>query len=344
MKGYFHRVIEQTPTGFWINNVTQKEAHMAIEAGASGCTQNPSYVWKMLNHPEGKAHAMELLEKFMTACSNDNDVVVELQRALVGEIAEIFRPMYEASGGRAGFVSIQGDPFHEDTETIVNMARFNRQAGPNIMAKIPATEDGLKAIAILAREGVPINATEVMSARQALDVCEVYKEATAGMANPPVIYFSHIAGIFDEYIAAYAKKIGADIPSDYLWQAGIACAKKIDQLVRETGVEMGFISGGARGLQHYTEMVGCKCVITINWIGTADQLIEQNPPVVQRFLQPTPHSVVDALCEKLPDFRKAYEINAIKPEEYEEYGPVVLFRTSFEDAWQNALELIKSKR
>ena len=41
MNGYFHRVNEQTPTRFWINNVTRKEAHMAIEAGACGCTQNP---------------------------------------------------------------------------------------------------------------------------------------------------------------------------------------------------------------------------------------------------------------------------------------------------------------
>ena len=53
---------------------------------------------------------------------------------------------------------------------------------------------------------------------------------------------------------------------------------------------------------------------------------------------------VDTLCEKLPDFRKAYEVNAIKPEEYEEYGPVVRFRVSFEEAWQSALDLIKEKR
>ena len=84
-------------------------------------------------------------------------------------------PLYEQSHGRYGYVSIQGDPLHEDTDTIVRSARFNREAGPNIMCKIPVTEDGLKAIAILAAESIPINATEVMSVRQALDVCEVYR-------------------------------------------------------------------------------------------------------------------------------------------------------------------------
>ena len=35
---YFHRVHAQTPTRFWINNVTREQAHLAIEAGAVGCT------------------------------------------------------------------------------------------------------------------------------------------------------------------------------------------------------------------------------------------------------------------------------------------------------------------
>ena len=344
MQGYFHRVNAQTPTRFWINNVTQREAELAIEAGACGCTQNPAYVWKMLNHAEGGAHARALMQRFMAEYADDNQVEVALQRALVGEIAQIFLPIYEKTAGRWGYVSIQGDPFHEDCETIVRMARYNREAGPNITAKIPVTEEGLRAIEILAAEGTPINATEVMSVRQAMDVYEVWDRVTAGMTHKPVIYFSHIAGIFDEYIRDYAARIGADVPQDYLWQAGVTVAKKIDQLMRETGNPLGFISGGARGLQHFTEMVGCDCVVTINWQGTADKLIEMDPPVVQRFLRPTPHSVIDTLCERLPAFRKAYEYGAIQPEEYEEYGPVVRFRTSFEDAWRNTLEMIRASR
>lgn len=36
---YFHRLNAQTPTRMWINNVTRRQARMAIEAGATGCTQ-----------------------------------------------------------------------------------------------------------------------------------------------------------------------------------------------------------------------------------------------------------------------------------------------------------------
>lgn len=100
MQGYFHRVNAQTPTRFWINNVTQREAELAIETGACGCTQNPAYVWRMLNHAESGAHARALMQRFMAEYADDNQVEVALQRTLVGEIAQIFLPIYEKTAGR----------------------------------------------------------------------------------------------------------------------------------------------------------------------------------------------------------------------------------------------------
>ena len=343
-ESYFHRVQSQTPTRFWINNVTRKEADIAIDAGAVGCTQNPSYTQKMISNPDEKKFTYEILDNIMKCETDDNEVLVKLQRELIGSIAEIFLPMYIESNGKQGYVSIQGDPFKEDLNSILRYARFNREAGINIMAKIPVTEEGLKAIGILAAEGIPINATEVMAVRQALDVCEVYEKAVKGMENPQPIYFSHITGIYDEYLKNVVEKNNIDISPDTLWQAGISIAKKIHRIVKEKGYHVGFIGGGARGLHHFTEMVGAECCVTINWKGTADILIEQDPPVVQRFLQPTPESVIDELLEKLEDYRRGYLINAIKPEEYEEFGPVVLFRNSFEKAWSESLEFIKNRR
>ena len=86
------------------------------------------------------------------------------------------------------------------------------------------------------------------------------------------------------------------------------------------------------------------CVVTINWKGTADKLIEQDPAVVQRFAMPIPQSVIDELSEKVDEFNRAYYVHGITEEEYEDYGPVVLFRSSFEKAWKNALEEIRKQR
>ena len=341
-RDYFKRVKELTPTRFWINNVTRDEANWAIEAGAIGCTQNPSYVNKMIQNEQMRGKVDELIRKYRAEGHSTEEIMVFVQRDLVLDIAQIFKDIYDKTNGRCGYVSIQGDPFHEDAETIIRCALLNTADLPNMMAKVPVTEEGLKAIRVLAARGVPINATEVMSVRQALDVCEVYAEATRGMEKKAPIYYSHITGILDQYLTAYAKDNNIDINRDVLWQAGIAAAKKTYHLCKKANPEVGFIGGGARGLQHFTEMVGADANITINWKGTADKLLEADYPVVERFHMPTPDYVIDELLEKLPDYPKAFMVNGIKPEEYEDFGPVVLFRSTFEQNWQAALEYIEN--
>lgn len=344
MSDYFKRVSRQTATRFWINNVTLEEALLAIEAGAVGCTQNPAYTWRILSNSADKPQAEQLLAKILKEEHDDEEALEKLQRALVKGVADIFLPMHKASNGQNGFVSIQASPLHEDTETIIRCARENAELNPNIMAKIPVTEEGLAAIKILVPECIPINATECMTVRQVIDVCEVYKEAIKNISKPAPLYFSLITGIYDEYLQKYARENKIDISQDVLWQAGISVARKVHALVQERCYPCGFIGGGARGLHHFTEMVGANASITINWPGTADKLLEQDPPVLSRFLAQTPYSTEDELLEKLPDHRKAYFINGILPHEYENYGPVVLFRENFVTAWNNALGYIKSCR
>ena len=338
-KTYFHRVTEQTETRFWINNVTEQEANWAIEEGATGCTQNPAYVWKMMQKEEITPKIHALIDKYKEL--DTTDIVVHIQRDLVKEIADIFKKVYEETGKRQGYVSIQGDPFHEDCDTIVKYGLFNHEANENIMIKIPVTEEGLKAIEIIASKGIAINATEVMSVRQALDVCRVYEKATKNLEHKAPIYFSHISGILEQYLKEYAAENKVEISMDILSQAGIAAAKKTYWMCKQANKEVGFIGGGARGLHHFTEMVGADACITINWSGTADKLLEQNPTVIARFHAATADYVLDELCEKLPDFRKSYFVKELEPSEYEEFGPVVLFRSSFEKAWSSAEKYVK---
>ncbi|MDY0287203.1 MAG: transaldolase family protein [Sphaerochaeta sp.] len=343
-QNFFHRVTSQTPTRFWINNVTRNEAVLALGEGAVGCTQNPSYVYKMLTHEVDSAYAMEKLGVLMDSGYSDVDQIQEvLQQQLVGEIAKAFLPQWEQSQGRLGYVSVQGDPFKEDVGTIVASARFNREAGPNIMAKIPATKEGLEAIELLLTEGVPINATEVMGVRQAMDICDVYDKIIGKVKNPPPLYISHITGIYDEYLQNYVKEKQIEVSKDSLWQAGMIIAKKVHKLVKDRHSAIGFIGGGARGLHHFTEMIGAECNITINWKGTAEDLIKLDPPVIDRFNAPVDDAVLDELLEKVDEFSKGWFINGLNPDEYDHFGPVVLFRTSFEKSWDQARSLIQKQ-
>ena len=342
---YFQRVEKLTPTKMWINNVTSKEAEMAIAAGAKGCTQNPSYTWKMLIHPEEKENAKKVLLETMAESEDANEVVCIFQRKLIAKVARIFMPLFKKTNGEHGYVSIQGDPIHEENpDVIVKEARLNRELSPNIMIKIPATKAGLKAMNVLIEENTSLNATEVMGVSQAIEICEMYKKITLKTKTKPVMYLSLITGIFDEWLQKEVEKQGIEISSDILYQAGLVIAKKVYNVMHDRGYELGFIGGGVRGLQHFTEMVGGDVCITMNWKGHADKLLELGQPVVSRLFNPVQDKVLDTLIEKVPGFRKAYMENGLNIEEYEDYGPVVFFRDSFVSAWKNVIEEVNNLR
>ncbi|NLM09469.1 MAG: hypothetical protein GX213_01535 [Clostridiaceae bacterium] len=339
--GYFKRVAELTPTRLWINNVTAEQARRGIKAGAVGCTQNPSYVSKMLQF-DGSL-CQRLFDKWIEIEDDDNEVLIQVQAELVGLIAKEFLPLYEESCGKLGYVTIQGDPFNETTESIMRQAEIARQYGPNIMIKIPVVPEGIKAISALAGEGIPLCLTEVFALRQAIDICEALLDATEGKVKP-VAYLAHIAGIYDEYLGNYVKENNIDILPDVLWHAGIASAKKVYAVVKERRYPVEFLGGGARGTHHFTEMVGAEASVTINWAGMGETLDASDTLVIQRFFMPTPHTVIDQLLDKLPDFRKGYFENGITPDEFESFGPVALFRNTFEKGWKEARDAISKRR
>jgi len=344
-KPYFHRVSEHSPTMFWINNPTRKQADAALEHGALGCTNNPSYTQKMLDHPEEKTYAEEKLVEAIRETHDDWEAAEVFQRKLVKPIADKFVPIFTKSAGQNGYVSIQGDPINEDDpEVIIRDARENRKLGPNICCKIPTTTSGIKAIEVMVAEDIPINATEIFGVSQFVHICESYEKVSKKTGKKPMFYMSHIAGIYDDFLQNYVKENQVEISPDVLHQAGLAVARKVYQMMVDRGYPRAFIGGGARGLHHFTEMVGGKVCITINWEGAADKLIEMDPPVVYRLFNPVPQKVIDELMEKLPDFRRGYLEDGMEPEEFEHFGPVLLFRSSFTKSWTKVIELIKKRR
>jgi len=192
--------------------------------------------------------------------------------------------------------------------------------------------------------GVPLNATEVFAVKQMTTICDAYEKLSKENGKKPKFYMSHIAGIYDDHFQNYVKANQVDISRDVLWQAGLAVARKVYNILVERGYNATFIGGGARGLHHFTEMVGGKVVVTINWEGTADKLIEQDPPVVYRLFNPVPQNVIDELMEKLPDFRVGYLDDGLSVEEFEHFGPVLLFRSSFVKSWKRVIEIAGQRR
>lgn len=341
---YFWRVRKQTATNFWVNNVTVEQAKLGLEAGAVGCTQNPAYLSKVVGSSSDAAQVDEMLRDILKEQKDDSEALAVLQCRQIAKIAEVFMPLYEKTGGKAGFVSIQADPYKENTADILRFAHMAREMSPNIICKIPVVKEALPALELLIKERVPLLATEVMSLQQVLVLNDLYEKATADMTDPAPVYFAHIAGIFDEELNAEVRDENIDVCPDALWQAGIAVAKKIKAVLDAKQSKLLFMDGGARGLHHFTEMVGIRGYVTINWKGTADKLIEEDPVVIDRFSAPVAPTVIDELLDKVPNFKKAYEYKGLTVEEFESFPPVVRFRNSFEKGWNAGLAYIREFR
>ena len=342
---YFQRVIRLTPTRLWINNPTVEEAKKSIEAGAISCTTNPTYAMKMMQSDTDSEIALSIVEQALREADDDAQTADHVQQSLVKRILGVFLPLYKKQPGREGYVSIQGDP-HRDTdpEHIVDEALRYRKLGKNFITKIPITDAGLKALEALIPEDMPMIATEVMGIAQAVQTCEMYQRVSAACGKKPPLYLTHITGIFDQYLASVVEREGIRISRDILWQAGCILARKQYHLFKERNYPGIMLGGGARGLHHFTEMVGSEMHITINWKGTADRLIEKDPPVVHRMDTPAPQYAVDELLEKIPDFRRAYVEDSLSREEFADFGPVVLFRSMFLKGWDFLLSTIKERR
>ena len=343
--GYFHDVTAETPTRFWINNPTIKEAKLAIEAGAVGCTTNPAYSSKMLLDADESVIVKNLIREALPHYKNDDDVASVVQRSLVKRLTELFMPIYSRSNGKEGFVTIQCNPLLETgADYIISDGRESRKISPNIMVKIPVTDAGIAAIETLARENNPVMATEVMAVSQAISICEAYKSASVKSGNSPAFYVTHITGILDDYFREVVKLNNLSIPKEILSMAGISIAKKQYKLLKERNYPGRMLGGGARKLEDFTAFVGGDLSITINWKGFAEELIRTHPPVTSLINDLPDSKLVERLMSDLPDYKKAWDDSGMKEEEFFEYGGVELFRNSFIKGWNDLKSEIAAQR
>jgi len=91
--------------------------------------------------------------------------------------ADLFRPVYEASSGSDGFVSLEVSPTLADDAkaTVVEARRLHELADrPNLYIKVPGTAAGIVAIEELIAAGVPINVTLLFSCEQYLAAADAY--------------------------------------------------------------------------------------------------------------------------------------------------------------------------
>ena len=280
----------------------------------------------------------------MTASgARGDDAVAEIQQRLVARILPHFAVHHQRSGGREGWVSMQGAP-ELDTSVgpILAAARAARSLADNCIPKIPATAPGLAALNALVRDGEPVLMTEVFSLAQVAETCAVYERASSESGNTPVFIMAPITGIFGDHLKKVAARDGVDIAPEAVTWAGVIWARAAKRLVDERGYPVHLLYGGARTTADLTGLVGGPHAATINW-STYAEVLAADPERRETVDDPAPRDVEAGLLGAFDDFRRAMDIDALGVDEFEEFGPVQHFRDAFIAGWNAVRDAVDAE-
>ena len=138
-------------------------ARLVDEDSLRGVTSNPAIFEKAILGSDDYDEALaEAAQEGLSA----REVYRRLVIADVQAAADVLRPVYESTGGLDGYVSLEVAPrLAHDTEGTLEQARlyWGLVGRPNLMVKIPATEEGLPAIEQALYEGMNVNVTLLFS-------------------------------------------------------------------------------------------------------------------------------------------------------------------------------------
>lgn len=149
-------------------------ARMVRDDGIRGITTNPVIFEQAIT---GTTYYDAALERDVRR--KDEPPGVLYNRLVIDDIqqaADVLRPVYDATDGRDGFVSVEVSPYlaHDTRGSIEEARRLWREVGrDNLMIKIPGTREGVPAIQRLIGEGININVT-LLFGREA---CRLVRDA-----------------------------------------------------------------------------------------------------------------------------------------------------------------------
>ena len=225
--------------------VSGKLKKLIDDDGIRGVTSNPKIFKDAI--AEGEEY-----ESDIRAMAEKHKSTAEIYQALtvddIRRTADLFRPLYDASDGRHGFVSLEVNPhLARDIAGTLEEARQLWAAldRPNVFIKVPATVEGLTCIRQLISEGININVTLLFGLPRYRQVAEAF---SAGMEarrrkNQPLAHVSSVASFFlsriDVLVDPLLEKLiengseKADQARRLQGQVAIASAKEAYQIYKE---------------------------------------------------------------------------------------------------------------
>jgi transaldolase len=318
---------QTTPTCLWNDSASIGELTYSIEHGGVGATCNPVIVVGVLRKEMGlwETRIRALIKECPTATEDQLGWMVVREISI--KAAALLRPIFEAHRGRNGRLSIQTDPrLYRDSQAIVEQAEQFGALAPNMIVKIPATRAGIPAIEEATYRGISVNATVSFTLPQAIAVAEAVerglnrrqREGKEIADMGPVCTI--MVGRLDDWLKVVAEKESVTTDPGFLEWAGVAVFKKTYQIFRERGYRIRLLSAAFRNHMHWSEFIGGDVVISPPYAWQT-RFNASDVAVRSRIHKPVDPGIVDELCKKFLDFRRAYEETGLAVEEFDSFAP-----------------------
>jgi transaldolase len=204
-----------------------------------GVTTNPTIFAAAL--AKGEAYDAQVAE-LAKAGTGVTDAVFAITTDDVREASDVFRPVYDATAGIDGRVSIEVEPglAHDAAGTIAQAEQLWATVDrPNAMIKIPATVEGLEAITAVIAKGISVNVTLIFSLERYRAVIDAYLSGLeqAKAAGIDITTIHSVASFFvsrvDTEIDKRLTAIGGEEAESLKSKAGVANARLAYRLYEE---------------------------------------------------------------------------------------------------------------
>ncbi len=214
----------------WLDNITRTIlddgtlARYIAEYSVTGLTSNPTIFDEAIG--QGDAYDAGIREKVARGLTGEV-LFTELALEDLRRAADLFRPVWDATDGRDGYVSMEVSPLLAgDTQGSIDAALriFKDADRPNLFVKIPGTPEGLGAIEAAIFAGVPVNVTLLFSREQYLAAAEAYQRGIerriAGRLDP------RIASVASVFVSRWDKAVADKVPAALKNKLGIAVGQQ----------------------------------------------------------------------------------------------------------------------
>jgi transaldolase len=221
----------------WLDNITRALladgtlSRYIREFAVTGLTSNPTIFDLAIKR--GGLYDEAIRQKADDDLSGEA-LFFELALEDLTQAADLFRPIFDATGGVDGWVSLEVSPLlaGDAAGTLKAARRLHRRARrPNLFIKIPGTRAGIPAIEEAIFAGVPVNVTLLFSREQYLAAAEAYlrgieRRLAAGL-DPKV---ASVASIF---ISRWDAAVRDKVQGEFRNRLGIAIAMRTYKAYRD---------------------------------------------------------------------------------------------------------------